>query len=89
MSWMTWMWTIAAFLIAGGALMALARVIIGPTMLNRMLALDVIVTIMVSALAISAAVSGNTTLLVVMASLTLLGFVGAVTVSRFSARDEQ
>lgn len=89
MNWMTWMWTIAALLIAGGALMAVARVIIGPTMLNRMLALDVIVTIMVSGLAISAAVSGNTTLLVVMASLTLLGFVGAVTVARFSARDEQ
>lgn len=86
---MTWVWVVAAILMAGGALMALARVIIGPTMLNRMLALDVIVTILVGSLALSAAFSGNTTVLVVMAALALLGFVGAVTVSRFSAREEQ
>lgn len=86
---MIWVWVIAGVLIAGGALMALARVIVGPTMLNRMLALDVIVTILVSTLAISTGISGNTTLLVVMAALTLLGFVGAVTVARFSAREEQ
>lgn len=86
---MVWVWVISGVLIAGGALMALARVIVGPTMLNRMLALDVIVTILVSTLAISTGISGNTSLLVVMAALTLLGFVGAVTVARFSAREEQ
>lgn len=86
---MTWVWILSAVLIAGGALMAVARVIIGPTMLNRMLALDVIVTILVSTLAISCAISGNTTLLVVMAALTLLGFVGAVAVARFSAQEDK
>lgn len=86
---MTWVWILAALLLAGGALMALTRVIVGPTMLNRMLALDVIVTILVSSLALSSGVTGNTTLMVVMAALTLLGFVGAVTVARFSAREEQ
>ena len=85
---MTWVWILAALLLAGGALMALTRVIVGPTMLNRMLALDVIVTILVSSLALSSGVTGNTTLMVVMAALTLLGFVGAVTVARFSAREE-
>lgn len=84
---MTVVLALTGVMIAIGAILALVRVAVGPTMLNRMLALEVIVVTVISSLGLLAAMSGNTTLLVVMAALTLLGFVGSVSVSRFSAKE--
>lgn len=71
------------------ALLALLRVAKGPTMLDRVIALDVIVAIVVIALAVEAAVNRHATTLPVIVVLALVGFVGSVTVARFAAKEEK
>ena len=79
----------AALVLAGG-LLALAAVLLlirisrGPTMLDRVAALDVLVAVVISGLAIEAAVNRHTTTLPILVVLALVGFVGSVTVARFA-----
>ena len=74
-------------LLSLAGLFAVIRMIIGPTMLDRIVALEALVAIVGSSLTVIAIMSGNATLLPVLAVLTLLGFTGAVSVARFSARE--
>jgi multicomponent Na+:H+ antiporter subunit F len=56
----------------------------GPTLLDRAVALDVFVAIGICALALEAAWTGHTFTLPILLVLTLLGFVGSVSVARFT-----
>jgi len=77
-------------LVVGGALLTLAALLLlirisrGPTMLDRIAALDVLVAVLISGLAIEAAVNRHTTTLPILVVLALVGFVGSVTVARFA-----
>lgn len=66
------------------ALLLVIRISLGPTMLDRLIALDVLVAVIICALALEAAVNQHTTTLPVLVVLSLLGFVGSVSVARFS-----
>jgi multicomponent Na+:H+ antiporter subunit F len=66
------------------ALLLVARVSLGPTMLDRVVALDVLVAVVICGLALEAAVQRHTTTLPILVVLSLLGFVGSVSVARFS-----
>ena len=66
------------------ALLLLTRISLGPTMLDRMVAIDVLVAVLICGLALEAAVHRHTTTLPVLVVLSLLGFVGSVSVARFS-----
>lgn len=66
------------------ALLLVIRLSRGPTTLDRMVALDVLVAVMICGLALEAAVHLHTTTLPVLVVLSLLGFVGSVSVARFS-----
>jgi multicomponent Na+:H+ antiporter subunit F len=66
------------------ALLLVARVSLGPTMLDRVVALDVLVAVVICGLALEAAMHRHTTTLPVLVVLSLLGFVGSVSVARFS-----
>lgn len=66
------------------ALLLVTRISLGPTMLDRLIALDVLVAVIICALALEAAVNQHTTTLPVLVVLSLLGFVGSVSVARFS-----
>lgn len=66
------------------ALMLLARITLGPTMLDRVVALDVLVAVVICGLALEAAVHQHTTTLPILVVLSLLGFVGSVSVARFT-----
>ena len=66
------------------ALLLLTRISLGPTMLDRMVAVDVLVAVLICGLALEAAVHRHTTTLPVLVVLSLLGFVGSVSVARFS-----
>ena len=59
------------------------RMTIGPTVLDRAVAFDVLVSITIIALALEAAVARSTDTLPVLLVLTLLGFVGSVSIARF------
>ena len=56
----------------------------GSTMLDRVVALDVLVAVMICGLALEAAVHRHTTTLPVLVVLSLLGFVGSVSIARFT-----
>ncbi|MBQ1052610.1 cation:proton antiporter [Micromonospora sp. C51] len=70
--------------VAGG--LTLARVIRGPSILDRAVATDVLLAIIVAAIATEAAYSRDATALPVLVVLAVLGFVGSVSVARFAAR---
>lgn len=66
------------------ALLLLVRISLGPTMLDRVVALDVLVAVVICGLALEAAVHRHTTTLPILGVLSLLGFVGSVSIARFT-----
>jgi multicomponent Na+:H+ antiporter subunit F len=78
---------LAGALLTVAAALALIRVVRGPTVLNRIVALDVLVSILLSVLGLEAAYNRHATTLPIMVSLALIGFVGSVSVARFVAAD--
>ena len=79
-------WVVGA-LLAVSALLTLVRMTIGPSVLDRVVASDVIVSIVVCALGAHAALTSGSTTLPLLISLSLVGFMGSVAVARFVARD--
>jgi multicomponent Na+:H+ antiporter subunit F len=75
---------ICTALLTVAALLLVARISLGPTMLDRVVALDVLVAVVICALALEAAVNRHTTTLPILVVLSLLGFVGSVSIARFT-----
>lgn len=71
------------------ALCALIRVAKGPTMLDRVVALDVVVASVVIALCVEAAANRHASTLPVIVVLALVGFVGSVSVARYAAKETE
>lgn len=71
------------------AALALLRVARGPTMLDRVVALDIIVAVVVIALCVEAAVNRHATTLPAIVVLSLVGFLGAVSIARYAAKEEE
>lgn len=72
-------------MLAVAAVCTLARMTMGPTLLDRAVALDTFIAVGICALAIEAALDRHTTTLPILLVLTLLGFVGSVSVARFTS----
>ena len=66
------------------AMLLVVRITRGPTMLDRVVALDVMVAVVICGLALEAAVNRHSTTLPILGVLSLLGFVGSVSVARFT-----
>lgn len=66
------------------ALLALVRLVRGPALLDRVVAAEVLLALMVAAVGAEAAINRRTETLPVLAVLSLLGFVASVAVVRFS-----
>jgi multicomponent Na+:H+ antiporter subunit F len=81
---MTVVLLIALAMLFVAAACVVARMTIGPTLLDRAVALDVFVAIGICALAVEAAINRHTNTLPILLVLTLLGFVGSVSVARFT-----
>jgi multicomponent Na+:H+ antiporter subunit F len=74
-------------LAAAGAIIRIAR---GPSLLDRVLASDVLLAIIGAALCIDMAVNRHLNNLMLLVALSIIGFIGSVTVARFVAdRREQ
>lgn len=74
--------------IAGGILslatvLALYRAARGPSILDRVLALDVVLAIIGAALVINMIVNRHLDNLILLVAVSLIGFIGSVTVARF------
>lgn len=83
-TWLTWA---IGGLLFFSALLTLIRITLGPSVLDRVVASDVLVSIVVCALGAYAALTDAWTTLPLLISLALVGFMGSVAVARFVARD--
>ena len=82
---MTVVVAICAVLLTIGFGLAVVRAEKGPSMLDRTVALDIVVTTMIAAVAIYAAVNRRVDVVPVLVVLSLVGFVGSVTIARFAS----
>jgi len=78
---------VALAIAAAGAIIRIAR---GPSLLDRVLAADVLLAILGAALCIDMAVNRHLNNLMLVVAVSIIGFIGSVTVARFVAdRREQ
>jgi multicomponent Na+:H+ antiporter subunit F len=76
---------VAAAMLGVAALLAVIRIVRGPSALDRVVAMDVLLSCLIGAIGVEAAYGEHGTTLPVLAVLALLGFVGSVAVARFGA----
>jgi multicomponent Na+:H+ antiporter subunit F len=74
---------IAHALLGSGALLALVRLARGPSLLDRVVATDTLLVITSASLAVHAALSRDPTVLPVLVVVSLLAFVGSVSIARY------
>jgi multicomponent Na+:H+ antiporter subunit F len=70
-------------LVGGGALLALVRLARGPSLLDRVVATDTLLVIISAGLAVYAALERDPTVVPVLVVVSLLAFVGSVSVARY------
>ena len=74
-----------ALMLALAAVLTVVRMSRGPSSLDRVVAADVLVAVVIAALALEAILNDHGTTLPVMLVLSLLGFAGSVSIARFVA----
>ena len=70
-------------LIGGGATLALVRLARGPSLLDRVVATDTLLVIIACGLAVHAALARDPTVVPVLVVVSLLAFVGSVSIARY------
>jgi multicomponent Na+:H+ antiporter subunit F len=76
---------VCAALLVTGAALAVVRAEKGPSILDRTIALDIVLTIMIAGGALYASLERRTDIVPILVVLSLVGFVGSVTVARFAS----
>lgn len=76
----------ALAMLSVAALLVLVRLLRGPTVPDRVVALDALLLVVVSGIAVAAAGTGNGAFLGVLVAVALLGFVGTASVARLGLR---
>ncbi|UFU02762.1 monovalent cation/H+ antiporter complex subunit F [Ruania suaedae] len=76
---------ICGVLLTVAAVLVVIRVERGPSMLDRVIALDVLVAVLVACLSLVAIWYGREDVVLVLTVFALVGFVGSVTLARFAA----
>ncbi len=74
---------IAYALLGGGALLALVRLALGPSLLDRVVATDTLLVIISAGLAVHAGLQRDPTVVPVLVVVALLAFVGSVSIARY------
>lgn len=74
---------IVAVILGISALCAIYRVARGPSILDRVLAVDVLLAIVGGALATDMVLNGHTNSLAILVATSVIGFIASVTVARF------
>lgn len=80
---------VCAVLLAGALLGAAFRAERGPSMLDRTIALDIVTSTLVAFVGLEAAYNRRTDTIPVLVVLSLVGFVGSVTIARFASREPE
>jgi multicomponent Na+:H+ antiporter subunit F len=84
---MTVVVTICGVLLAIAAVLAVVRAERGPSMLDRTIALDVLTGTLVALVGLEAAWHRRTDTIPVLVALSMVGFVGSVTIARFASKE--
>lgn len=82
---MTVLALLCAVMLAAGAVLAVVRVEKGPSMLDRTIAMDVVVTVLIAAIALESAVTRSAVAVPILVVLSIVGFLSSVTIARFAA----
>jgi multicomponent Na+:H+ antiporter subunit F len=80
-------WMIAAVMLVAAAALTMFRMLAGPSTLDRLVSLDTLVAVAMCALGTWAAFSLDSTELYGITALSLISFVGSVSVARFRVPD--
>lgn len=72
-------------LLAAGGIAAIYRIVVGPSILDRAIATDVLLIVISSALCVEMALNHHTDNILFVVVASVIGFVGSVTLSRFVA----
>lgn len=80
---------VAGALFGTGALCAAVRLLRGPTLIDRAVALDVLLAVLVGVIVLLAAAAKSTSLLVIAVVVSLLGFMGSAGLARLLPRDRR
>ena len=70
-------------LLGGGALLALVRLALGPSLLDRVVATDTLLVIIAAGLAVYAGLARDPMVVPVLVVVSLLAFVGSVSIARY------
>lgn len=81
---MTAVVVIASVMLLLAAVLALIRIALGPTILDRVVGLDVTVAVLVGALATEAVFNRHSDTIPVIVVLALVGFIGSTSVARYA-----
>lgn len=84
---MTVVFAVVGVMLCVSAALTLIRLLRGPTTLDRVVATDVLIAIIVCGLAVLAASSLDSTPVPVLVMLSLLGFLGSTAVARLFGQD--
>jgi multicomponent Na+:H+ antiporter subunit F len=76
-------------LLAVATMLVLTRLVRGPSTLDRIVAVDVLLAIVICAIATEAAYTRDATSLPLLVGLSILGFIGSVSVGRFAPRSRR
>jgi multicomponent Na+:H+ antiporter subunit F len=76
-------------LLGAATVLVLTRLIRGPSTLDRIVAVDVLLAIVICAIATEAAYTRDATSLPILVGLSILGFIGSVSVGRFAPRSRR
>jgi multicomponent Na+:H+ antiporter subunit F len=85
---MTVLYWVLGSMLTLAASAAILRLVLGPSTLDRVVAVDMLMAIVICGFAVFAAFTLNTTVLPVMVVVALLNFVGAVSIARFLSREQ-
>ncbi|SDD47833.1 monovalent cation/H+ antiporter complex subunit F [Streptomyces prasinopilosus] len=85
---MTALYTVTLAVLSAAGLLTLLRLVRGPDALNRIVALDVLLTMIIAGTAVGMALRGDTTSLPVLVVLALLAFTGSVTAAHLIEKRE-
>ncbi|ORI21399.1 monovalent cation/H+ antiporter complex subunit F [Rhodococcus sp. 1168] len=79
---------IAGVLLVAAAIITTYRLLDGPSTLDRLVAMDSILAVSMCGLALWSVYSLDTTIVPAIVALSLVSFIGSVSVARFRVRDE-
>ncbi|GEL26792.1 hypothetical protein PSU4_57460 [Pseudonocardia sulfidoxydans NBRC 16205] len=81
--------TVTLAILAAAALLTMVRLLRGPTTLDRITALDVLVILVVCGVAVYVAINRDGSNIPLVAAVALIGFVGSATAARLVERGER